>query len=69
MTMMTQKQVEELFTSRKTELFNFAYYVYKRGRLMVDLMQLINHGSYPLANFYKYTLAFLELGIFMNANR
>jgi len=68
-TMMSVKQREEIFTARKTELFNFAYYVYKRGRLMVDLMQLINQNSYPLANFNKYTLAFLELGIFMNANR
>lgn len=68
-TMITAKQIEEKFNSRKTELFNFAYYVYKRGRLMVDLMQLINQSSYPLPNFCKYTLAFLELGIFMNANR
>lgn len=68
-TIMLEKLTEQQFMDRKAELFNFAYYAYKRGRLMVDLMQRINHASYPLQNVLKYTLAFLEMGIFMNSNR
>jgi hypothetical protein len=43
--------------------------VYERGRLLIELMNLMNQPSYPLPNFKKYTLAFLDVGIFMNANR
>jgi hypothetical protein len=62
------KRTEERFASLKTELLDFVYFLYMRGRMMVDLMEMIN-THYPLHKFLKYTLSYLAVGYFKSSNR
>lgn len=63
---MSMKELEELNYQNTLELFAYLDFVYKRSRLMIDLMQ--NFNSCPIesiTNGIKYTIMFLQVGVFM----
>jgi|JI61114C2RNA_FD_contig_21_8771716_length_1048_multi_5_in_0_out_0_2 hypothetical protein len=54
--------------SLKSELIDFVYFMYRRGRIMITLMERINN-YYPVHKFLKYTLSYLEVGYFKSSNQ
>ena len=63
--MARMKQVEETNYLLIVEVFRFMDFIYSRGRLMIELMNKLNSTpNYPMDSGCKYTLIFLQLGVF-----
>jgi hypothetical protein len=63
--MAMMKQVEERNYLLIVEVFRYMDFVYSRGRLMIELMNRLNStANYPMDSGCKYTIIFLQLGVF-----